>query len=152
VQSFTIRPEEGRVIAFLVSMIALFAGTGVVVWYAKRRPAGQLLTWGEAMVAAIYVFFLMVLAYGIWPHQWLAWADNELNWRVDKIFVGPGEVFGELPFTITYQVIRDLVAVIIYGVGLGGQIALWSLWQNRGKEKQKELPSSAYGRPLVKRA
>jgi hypothetical protein len=140
------------VVAFLVSMIALLAGTAVIVWYAGKRPTGVVPTWGEAMVAAIYVFFLMVLAYGIWPHQWLAWADNELNWRVDKILFGPADIFDKLPFTITYQVVRDLVAVIIYGIGLGAQIALWSLWQNRGKVKTKELPSSAYGRPLVKSA
>ena len=139
-------------IAFLVSMIALFAGVAVVVVYARRRPVGLTPTWGEAMAAAIYVFFLMVLAYGIWPHQWLAWADNELNWRVDKIVFGPFDIFDRLPFTITYQVVRDLVAVVIYAIGLGVQIALWSMWQNRGKAKPKELPSSAYGRPLVKSA
>jgi hypothetical protein len=30
------------------------------------------------------------------------------------------------------------------------QIALWSIWQNRGKSKPKEIPTSAFGRPLVK--
>jgi hypothetical protein len=130
----------------------LIAGCAFIVWYAGKRPADKPTTWGEAMVGATYVFFLMVLAYGIVPHQWLTLADNELNWRVDKILFGPGDIVAELPFTITYQVLRDLVAVVIYGIGLGGQIALWAIWQNRGKPKQKELPSSAYGRPLVKSA
>jgi hypothetical protein len=31
-------------------------------------------------------------------------------------------------------------------------VALWSMWQNRGKTKPAELPVSSYGRPLVKKA
>jgi hypothetical protein len=29
---------------------------------------------------------------------------------------------------------------------------LWSIWQGRGKERPKEIPTSAYGRPLVRKA
>jgi hypothetical protein len=32
------------------------------------------------------------------------------------------------------------------------QIALWAIWQGRGKVKQRELPTSSFGRPLVKGA
>jgi len=35
------------------------------VFYAKRRPVGTPLTWGESMVAATYVFFLMFWVYGV---------------------------------------------------------------------------------------
>ena len=44
-----------------------------------------------------------------------------------------------------------LIAVALYGIGLGGQIMLWSQWQSRGNERPKEIPTSAYGRPLVKK-
>ena len=47
--------------------------------------SGTPLTWGEAMVAATYVFFLMFWVYGVVPHQWLTWAQNELKWRSDAI-------------------------------------------------------------------
>ena len=139
-------------VAFVVSTLLLLAGAGLVVVYAKRRPVGTPPTWGEAMLAAVGVFALMLLAYGIVPHQWLTWADNELGWRRDRIFEGWGGFLTGLPFTIPYEVIRDIVAVVIYGIGLGGQIALWALWQGRGERKPRELPSSAYGRPLVKKA
>jgi len=140
------------VVAFLVALMALALAVGVVLSVARRRPVGAPLTWGEAMAAAVFVYFTMFLAYGVVPHQWLAWADNELNWRADKILYGPGDIVAKLPFTVTYQVLRDLVAAGIYVVFLGGMVALWSMWQARGKTKPAELPVSSYGRPLVKKA
>jgi hypothetical protein len=64
----------------------------------------------------------------------------------------PGDLLAKLPFTLTYQVIRDVIAAGIYVVFLGGQMYLWSMWQARGKTKPAELPVSSYGRPLVKKA
>ncbi|MEX2658708.1 MAG: hypothetical protein WD232_03350, partial [Acidimicrobiales bacterium] len=113
---------------------------------------GAPLSWGEAMLAAVFVFFLMGLAYGIVPHQWLTYADNELGWRSDKITLGPGNILTNIPFTITYEVIRDFIAAGIYIVGLAVHVAMWAIWQGRGKVKQRELPTSSFGRPLVKKA
>jgi hypothetical protein len=140
------------VVAFVVSLVALVLSLAVVIAVARRRPVGAPVTWGEAMVASTYAFFVMFLAYGVVPHQWLAWADNELNWRADKILYGPGDIVAKLPFTVTYQVLRDLIAAGLYVVFLGAQVFLWSMWQNRGKTKPAELPVSSYGRPLVKKA
>ncbi|MBW3576008.1 MAG: undecaprenyl/decaprenyl-phosphate alpha-N-acetylglucosaminyl 1-phosphate transferase [Actinobacteria bacterium] len=56
------------------------------------------------------------MAYGVVPHQWLTWAENELNWRSDQLLAGPGEIFTTvLPFELTYLVLKDIVATIIYG-------------------------------------
>jgi hypothetical protein len=140
------------VVAFVVSLVALAASVAVVPAYARRRPVGAPITWGEAMLASTYAFLVMFLAYGIVPHQWLTWADNELSWRADKILLGPGNLVDRLPFTVTYQVLRDIIAAGIYIVFLGAQVFLWSMWQNRGKTKPAELPVSSYGRPLVKKA
>jgi len=139
-------------VALVVSAALLFLGTAAVLAFARRRPPGKGVTWGEAMVAAAFVYLLMGLAYGIVPHQWLTFADNELGWRSDKIVYGPGNVLSNIPFTITYQVIRDIIVAGIYIVFLGGQIALWAVWQGRGKAKQRELATSSFGRPLVKGA
>jgi hypothetical protein len=141
------------VVAFVFSLLATIAAIAVIPFYAKRRAQGTPLSWGEAMVASMFAFFAMFVAWGILPHQWLTYADNDLQWRKDKILFGPWDVLDKaLPFTMTYEVVRDLIAVGIYVVTLGATIALWALWQNRGKEKPKELPTSAYGRPLVKKA
>jgi hypothetical protein len=109
------------------------------------------------MVGSLVVFFLMFWVYGVVPHQWLTWADNELNWRVDKILYGPGDILksqedgGWSPIRINYIVLRDLIAVGIYIIALGGNILMWSAWQKRG-EQQAEMPveRSQFGRPLVK--
>lgn len=138
-------------VAFLTSLVITVGITVAVMAYGKRRPVGTPITWGEAMFGSMVVFLAIFLIYGVVPHQWLAYADNELGWRKDKIVMGPGDFFDKaLPFTLTYEAIRDFIAVGIYVVALGVQIALWAMWQNRGKSKPKEIPTSAFGRPLVK--
>jgi hypothetical protein len=122
---------------------------------AKRRPVGTSLTWGEAMVASVYTFFLMFWAYGVIPHLWLTWADNELKWRPDNILIKAQSAGGWSPITISYQTVRDLLAVGIYVVFLGVNIALWAYWQGRGeraKAASTVLDTSDFGRPLVKQA
>jgi hypothetical protein len=137
--------------AFVLSLVVTLGLPAVVIAYGRRRPVGTPITWGEAMAAATLIFFIVFMAYGVVPHQWLAWADNELGWRKDRILLGPGDILETvLPFTMTYQVIRDIIAAGIYIVFLGAQIALWAVWQNRGKSKPKEIETSAFGRPLVK--
>ena len=144
-------------VAFTLSVVIMLALTGGIVAYSKRRPADAPLTWGEAMLGSFVVFFLMFWAYGVVPHQWLIWAENELAWRSDKFFHGPGGILkpqtadGWNPITINYLHIEHLIAVVIYGVVLGGNIWLWSLWQNRGKAAEDQAPArSTFGRPLVK--
>ena len=139
-------------VAFIASILGLLVTLAVIVRYLVKRPVDAPLSWGEAMIAATFVFWVMFLAYGIVPHQWLAWADNELKWRKDKLLLGPGDIFQEaIPFTISYEALRDIIAVGIYGVLLVLHVGLWMVWQNRGKAKPAELPTSPYGRPLVRR-
>lgn len=145
-------------VAFTLSIAVTVVLTGAVLAYMRVRPAGAPLTWGEAMFGSMVVFFGMFWVYAVVPHQWLAWADNELNWRSDKLFVGPGGILraqaqgGDFPFTITYVVIRDVIAVGIYGVAMIAHVGLWMLWQNRGKRRDagKAVERSSFGRPLVR--
>jgi hypothetical protein len=140
------------VVAFIASILGLLVSLAVIAWFFVKRPVGAFLSWGEAMIASTFVFWVMFLAYGIVPHQWLAWADNELKWRKDKLLLGPADILQEVvPFTISYEALRDLIAVAIYGVMLVLHVGLWMAWQNRGKTKPAELPTSPYGRPLVRR-
>jgi hypothetical protein len=134
------------VVAFVVSTLALILGVGIVIVFMRRRPVGAPLTWGEAYVAATFVFLLMFHAYGVWPHQWLNWADNELRWRKDSILLDTYAI------DVTKEALRDVIAVLIYAVALGLQIALFAMWQNRGKKKPAELPTSPFGRPLVRKS
>ena len=164
-------------VAFIFSLILAAVMVGVIVLVGRRRTPGTPVTWGEAFVAGLYVYTLLFLMYGIIPHHWLAWADNALRWRSDKIGIPLGPFGGivkaiglrswvsknllfpegiPLPnghFIVTAQVLRDIVAAGIYIVFLLGQILMWLWWQGRGK-KPAERPAltSAYGRPLVRKA
>jgi hypothetical protein len=143
-------------VAFVSSILVTVLMTLGIVWKAKRRPVGTPLTWGEAMAASVYVFFLLFWIYGVVPHLWLAWADNELRWRPDKLLFGPGDILkpraqdGWLPFTLTYQTVRDIIATLIYGAMLTGNAAAIVLWQKRGKKAAAAIERSEYGRPLVR--
>lgn len=145
-------------VALVTSILFSLAMTYGVLWYAKRRPVGTPVSWGEAMVGSVYVFFLSFLAYGVIPHQWLVLAENELSWRADRIVFGPGNILqpqsqgGWFPFDITYRTVSDSIAAGFYIVFLGAQIWLWSAWQGRDKAAAKStaVVTSTYGRPLIK--
>ena len=161
-------------VAFVLSLLGTALMWGVVVYYARRRPVGTPLSWGEAFAAGLFLFVLMFMLYGVVPHQWLAWADNELEWRSDTIGVPMGPL-GKIPgvddllnlkdnklfpegvplpngsFILTAEVLRDVVAAGLYIVFLLAQRWAWLWWQKRG-QKRPETPelTSAYGRPLVR--
>ncbi len=148
-------------VAFVTSIIVSLVMIGGIFWYRSKRPAGQAVTWGEAMLGSTYVFFLIFIIFGVVPHQWLTWAENELGWRSDRFFFGWGDFVrpqsqdGWFPFDITYRAISDSIAVGIYVIYGGGTILTWLLWQNRGADKEAKAKKAlekrtTYGRPLVK--
>lgn len=144
--------------AFLFSFFATLLMSYLVVVVGNRRPVSRQATWGEAMFGSAYVFFVIFLAFGVVPHQWIDHADKELGWRKDKIIFGPfnamkpQEFGGQFPFTISYEALRDIVVLVIHGVYIGLFIYLFAWWQKRGEVKQVALLSSTYGRPLVKKS
>ena len=143
-------------VAFTTSCVVLVILSVIGLSYRGRRPVGTPLTWGEAMVAATFIFFVMFWGYGVVPHFWLAWADGDLGMAPNRIWMRPSYKTGAssftwpLPITVSYQALRDFVAVGIYGVVLTANILAWPLWQNRGKKKPVELVKSDFGRPLVR--
>lgn len=144
--------------AFLFSF---FASTGLALLaipYAKRRPKGTPTSWGEAMLAAVYVFGLLFLAFGVVPHQFIDHADKELGWNKGLIIYGPFDLLkpkalgGPFPFTMSYEAIRDIIVVAIHVYYFALMVSLWGRWQRRGDEKPgAELATSTFGRPLVKK-
>jgi hypothetical protein len=161
--------------AFLTSILATVVLVGGFFWYARQRPPGKRLTWGEAFVAAALVFLTALMVYGVVPDKWLRWADGELKWRSDKIGIPLGpfykplhdwlgigsngvwapnglKFFGVGKIILTAEVLRDIIATVIYGVGLGLHGYMWLWWQKRGKKAEKPAleKTSAYGRPLVR--
>ncbi len=145
-------------VAFLLSFLVALVGIGAIVAFGKRRPIGAPLSWGEAIAAATFAFALMFWAYGVVPHQWLQYANNELEWNSGYILVRSGhwELLGAPlpPFDLNFENLSHLIVVGIYGFFLGAHVAMFSLWQDRAKKtearKQEALTPSTYGRPLLK--
>jgi hypothetical protein len=141
------------VVSLVTSLLITLLMVGIVVYVGKRRPLGTPLTWGEAFVAAVFVFLLLLLAYGVVPNQWLLFADNDLKWRKDTFFFGDDGIsfFGRGAIQIPQETLRDIIAATIYIVFLLANGFLWTWWQRRGKgTEEKKALTSAYGRPLVK--
>ena len=145
--------------AFIVSFIVTTGMALAVIPYGKRRPVEKVATWGEAIIGATYSFFVMFLAFGVVPHQFITHADKELGWRKDKMLNGPFDLLkakangGHFPFTVSYEALRDIIVTVIYAFYVGLMIYLHAWWQKRGERaaSQAEI-TSTYGRPLVKKA
>ena len=155
---------------FFVALFFFVVGTGLVFVVGRRRPPGTPLTWGEAFVAAVYIFGLMLLGYGVVPNEWLKWADNQLLWRPDRIlfavsakwpvvFTGSKAAVeaaaGRGRVIVSYQALRDIIAALIYVVMLVVQVGLWTAFQKRGRQGATGTEvqrTSMFGRPVVKRA
>jgi hypothetical protein len=111
------------------------------------------------MIAAVYVFGVMFLSFGVVPHQWIAHADANLGWTKSKIIYGPFDLLkpkssgGSFPFTASYEAIRDIVVVLLHVWYFGLIIYLWGVWQKRGDAKPATnvVATSTYGRPLVRK-
>jgi len=153
------------VVALLVSILIVVGGIAIAMAAGRRRPIGTPITWGEAFVTAVFVAAIMLVAYGVVPHQWIEYADKDLLWRSDKLLLAvssEGVVMGQKAknFTgsgriiVSYQALRDMIAAGFYIVFLGAQIALWSKWQKRGRvtETPEGEARSRFGRPVITQA
>ena len=144
--------------ALLASFIGALVMALAIIPYGKRRPVDAPFDWGQAMLASVYIFAALFLAFGLVPHQWISHADKNLGWSKDKLLIGwggflkPQSQGGWNPITLQYEAVRDIVVVLLHVVFFGIYIFLAVWWQKRGTVKPKELPVSTYGRPLVKKA
>jgi hypothetical protein len=145
-------------VAFLFSFFFATFAALLVIPYSKRRPKGKPVSWGEAMLASVYAFAVMFIAFGVVPHQYIDYADKELGWNKSNIVYGPFDLLkpqvfgGSFPFTISYEAIRDIVVILIHLWFFALLIFLWSKWQRRGEVKPAaEVATSSFGRPLVRR-
>jgi hypothetical protein len=137
-------------VAFFFPLLLMLAMVAPIPWLMQRRPADAPVTWGEAMVGAMWVTGILFLAFGIIPHQFIVWADSDLGWRSDRFLVGPGEVLDGLPFVVPYTALRDIMVVNLHVIFAVGMVMLWGRWQTRGaKPAGDDTISSDYGRPLV---
>jgi hypothetical protein len=154
---------------FFVSLFFFLLGLAVIFFVGRRRPPGTPLTWGEAMIAATFVFGVLLLGYGVVPNEWLKWADNQLLWRPDRIWFAVSTKWpviytgsnaaveaasGRGRIIVSFQALRDIIAAGIYILMLVAQVWLWIAYQKRGRKPAtaEVARTSTFGRPVVKRA
>lgn len=143
--------------AFLFSLVLTTALALVAIPFGKRRPKSRPTTWGEAMLGCVYTFFVWFLAFGVVPHQFIDHADKELGWRKDKLLNGPFNILqakangGFFPFTLSYEALRDILVIVIHVYFIALMLFLFSWWQKRDAVVSKEVATSSYGRPLVRK-
>lgn len=143
----------GRLIWSTVLLVLI---VGAIVAVAKRPKPAEPSTWAQSMTGAVIVFATMMLAYGTIPHEWLNFANGYLKWDAAHYVIRSDQWF--LNITITKAVVTDVVASLLYVVFLGGNIALFSMWQKRkpaeAPAETESTPSrtSAFGRPVTTKA
>ncbi len=142
----------------LIWSIALFLIGMVIVFVLMKRPKpDRPSTWAECIAGAVGVFALMTLAFAVIPHEWITFSDGYLQWDTTQfVFRSGQDVFGlgivNWPFNFDKHNIRDIIVVVIYGLGMGLSVGLFVMWQKRGQEKpevEEAAPKkSRFGRPL----
>ena len=77
--------------AFFFALFLSIGSSAAFYLWARRRPVGQPLTWGEGFLGALAVFAYMIVIYALLPNAWLQWTTGALRWRSDKtgIPLGP---------------------------------------------------------------
>jgi hypothetical protein len=146
----------------LIWSVGFFLIGLVIVFVLMRRPKpDRPATWAECIAGAVGVFAMMTLAYAVIPHEWITFSDGYLQWDTTQfVFRSGQDVFGlgivNWPFNFDKHVIRDIIVLGIYGLGVGLNLALIVMWQKRGdvKEPAPDAPAktSRFGRPLRRRA
>jgi hypothetical protein len=136
----------------------LIVGLLILAALMRRPKPDRPATWAECMAGAVGVFALMTLAFAVVPHEWITFADKYLQWGTTKFLVHSGQkiLFFKFPFDINYKAVSDIVETVIYGVGFGASLYLFSVWQKRGQEKadapEPKPRTSRFGRPLRRQA
>jgi hypothetical protein len=154
-------PDFQRTIVWL-GLGAVVAHALLMVASREPRDPERTTTWAEAFGGAVAVFALFALGYGIFPHEWLEFANAQLEWgdNTKFIFESNEAILGigglpNYPFSMDFPALRDIVVSAIYGIVLVTNLKLWVMWQKR-LEVAPEAPAgeatperrSRFGRPL----
>ncbi len=144
----------------LATIAALAAHIFMLVLSRAPRDPERQATWAECFAGAVGVFALFALGYAIVPHEWLTFANAQLEWGDNSkfIFTSNDDILGIIsvnyPFNFDFPALRDIIVTMIYGVLLVTNLKLWVMWQKRFEVKPEATPETApekrsrFGRPL----
>jgi hypothetical protein len=155
--------------------LLLAVGIGIAfIWIRRPKRSAEPATWAATIVGAMAVWAMMVLAYGVWPHEWLTFANSYLNWGKDTFVVRENQLFGGSfpPIDVPRYVLADIVAAGSYFVFGTINVYLFAAWQKRkvaepvaavegedstdpnaggpfARLRRRRAGVSAYGRPVT---
>jgi hypothetical protein len=150
------RPAGRLILASFLFLIGL-----IVIAVLMRRPKpNRPATWAECVAGAVGVFAMMTLAYAVIPHEWITFSDKYLQWDTTVFLFRSNQKMlffpWNWPFNFDKHNVRDIIVVVIYGIGMGLNVVLFAAWQKRGQEKVEsdatKPRTSRFGRPLRRRA
>lgn len=127
-------------VAFVGSFAVGLVLIAAIVFYAQKRPVDASLTWGEAMVASVFVFFCFFWAYGVVPQTWFNFYSGELKWRPDEFLIAPSgdPDWFKAPFSFSRGALAEILMTVIYGFFLTAHVGLFMLWNRRGKLQESQ--------------
>ena len=150
-------PSLQRSILWL-GIFAFVAHTFLMIASRKPRDPDEPATWAECIAGAVATVALMALGYAIIPHEWLTFANAQLEWGDSSkfVFTSRMDILGFIPihypFSLDYPAVRDIVVTMIYVVILGLNVFLFSKWQKRNEvpaeAPDEQVRRSRFGRPL----
>jgi hypothetical protein len=152
--------------------LLLFIGIAIAMFLIKRpKKSAEPATWAATIAGAVLVWAMLALAYGVWPHEWLTFANSYLNWGKDTFFVRENQFFGGSfpPIDVPRYVGADIIAAGSYVVFGTINVYLFSAWQKRkvaepvedeaadeetggsplARLRRRRAGTSAYGRPVT---
>lgn len=145
----------------IVASAAQVAVMLVIMRMISRPRPKRPLTWATAMFGAVLVAGLSLLTMGLVPHEWITFADTEMEWNRRDVIAWQPPL---LPFGISRQAVRDIIEAGMYTNSFAAALAFWLMWQRRHEmaeqraqvrvEERELVPAgtSAYGRPLSEEA
>lgn len=143
----------------LATIAALAAHIFMLVLSRQPRDPERKATWAECFAGAVGVFAIFALGYAIVPHEYLTFANAQLEWGDNSKFIFQSNdkilgLFWEYKFNFDFPALRDIIVTVIYGVLLTTNLKLWVMWQQRFDVKAAPDPAavperkSRFGRPL----
>lgn len=147
----------------LAAIALLAAHIFMLVLSRKPRDPERPATWAECFAGAVGAFALFALAYAIVPHEWLTYANAQLEWGDNSkfIFTSDDDILGLInihyPFSMDFPALRDIVVTGMYAQFLVVNVLLWVKWQKRFEVKEAPTAEAAparrsrFGRPLKRR-
>ena len=145
-----------------MDLSVMFFGACAIAFILCKRPkkSNEPATWAATFGGALIVWAMFALGYGVIPHEWLTFANAQLEWGDNSKFIWTSndDILGIIgihyPFNFDFPALRDIVVTGMYAQFLVLNVILWTKWQKRFEVKEAPTEETAparrsrFGRPL----